>query len=258
LRQQFAIDLLDQAGAEPANEAVGESGEKSGGEEGDDAGGAAGEEADAPSDAAELRAAAFAEPNEETAMVGDAATPCDATGGPHFETSGKYFENHSTSLEPSLGKHQYAPDAKKKTWTASQRVRKKMCASTIPRHRAAISLNTVPSAAKIKNAAAKTAVPNRRRGSGAAGGSKNCGTDCGTGGCGLNATARPQRFEAGLGTILIQNRKVERVHCRGFASHIAQAENPACRRRSTGDARQQGAHLATSCDKPKTVYMTWI
>jgi hypothetical protein len=86
LRQQFAIDLLDQAGSEPANEAVGESGEKSGGEEGDDAAGAPGDAVDAPSDEAELRGAAFAEPNEETAMVGDAATPCDATGGPHLET----------------------------------------------------------------------------------------------------------------------------------------------------------------------------
>jgi hypothetical protein len=86
LRQQFAIDLLDQTGAEPAAEAAGESGEKSGGEDGDDAAGVAGDEADAPSDEAELRDAAFAEPNEETAMVDDAGTPCDATGDPHLAT----------------------------------------------------------------------------------------------------------------------------------------------------------------------------
>jgi hypothetical protein len=69
-----------------------------------------------------------------------------------------------------------------------------MCASTIPRHRAAISLNTLPSAAKIKEAAANTPTHNPSRGSGAAGGSKNCGTDRGTGGCGLDATVPPQRL----------------------------------------------------------------
>jgi hypothetical protein len=195
LRQQFAIDLLDQADAEPADEAVEEGGDESVGEGESDAGGAPEDEADAASDEGELGGAAFAKPNDETARVaGDGESPCDATGGPHLETWGKSFENHSANLELSLGKHQYAPDAKKKTWTASQRVRKKMCASTIPRHRAAISLNTLPSAVKINKAAANTPVHSRRRGSGVAGGSKNCGTDCGTGGCGLNATAPPHRL----------------------------------------------------------------
>lgn len=87
LRQQFAIDLLDQAGAGPADEAVEEGGEESVGEGEGDAGGAAADEADAPSDEAELGGAAFAEPNDETARVaGDGESPCDAAGGPHLET----------------------------------------------------------------------------------------------------------------------------------------------------------------------------
>jgi hypothetical protein len=88
LRQQLAIDLLDQGDAEPAAEAVEEAGDEDGGEEGeDDAGDAPADEADAPSDGAELAGAPFAQPNAETAKgVRDGGASCDATGGPHLET----------------------------------------------------------------------------------------------------------------------------------------------------------------------------
>jgi hypothetical protein len=118
----------------------------------------------------------------------DGSEPSTETVGPHRDICGNNFENHSTNFELSLGRHQYAPVAKKKTWTASQSVRKKMCVSTMPRHRAAICLNISPIAAKTSKAAASIPVHNPRKGSGAAGGSKNCGT----GGCGLSATAAPQ------------------------------------------------------------------
>jgi hypothetical protein len=87
LRQQFAIDLLDQADAEPVDKAVEEGGDESGGDGEGDAGSAPGDEADASSDEAELGGAAFAEPNDEAARVaGNGGVPWDATGGPHLET----------------------------------------------------------------------------------------------------------------------------------------------------------------------------
>jgi hypothetical protein len=85
LRQQFAIDLLDQAGAaDEAAEEAGDDGEGDG--EGED-GGALVDTAAASADEADPEGAAFAEPNEETAKVlADGEVPCDATGGPHLET----------------------------------------------------------------------------------------------------------------------------------------------------------------------------
>jgi hypothetical protein len=92
LRQQFAIDLLDQADAEPADEAVEDAGDAGAGDAGageseDDAAGAPEDEADASADVAELAGATFVEANDVTArvVVGGVA-PCDATGGPHLET----------------------------------------------------------------------------------------------------------------------------------------------------------------------------
>jgi hypothetical protein len=89
-------------------------------------------------------------------------------------------------VEPSLGRHQYAPVAKKKTWMAIQRVRKNRWAITMPRHRFAISLTIVPSMDTTNNTAAARVTSNPL-GAGAGCCSKNCGT----GGCGGRATAMP-------------------------------------------------------------------
>jgi hypothetical protein len=87
LRQQLAIDLLDQADAEPVAEAVEDAGEEGAGEGADDAGDAPADEADAPSEVAELGSAPFAQPNVEAPKgVRDGGASCDATGGPHLET----------------------------------------------------------------------------------------------------------------------------------------------------------------------------
>jgi hypothetical protein len=84
LRQQLAIDLLDQVGTEPVYEAAEEGGDESGGEGGDDAGGA-GDESDALADA-EPGGATFGKPTDETARVVGGEELCDAAGGPHLET----------------------------------------------------------------------------------------------------------------------------------------------------------------------------
>jgi len=182
-RQQFATDLLDQPAAEPGDGAAGAVGDGAAGEAGDEAAAERGDGAEAePGDA-------LGKPRDETATEpADGSDPSTETAGPHRDICGKSFENHPTKFEFSLGRHQYAPVAKKKTWMASQRVRKKMCASTIPRHRAAICLSAPSMTPKTSAAAATISVHNPRRGSGWTGGSKNCGT----GGCGLNATAAPQ------------------------------------------------------------------
>jgi len=84
LRQQFAIDLLDQADAEPAGEPVKEDGDDAGSEGDDDAGSAPEDDADTSADGSEP--AAFAEPNDVTARVVVAGVaPWDAAGGPHLE-----------------------------------------------------------------------------------------------------------------------------------------------------------------------------
>jgi hypothetical protein len=183
-RQQFATDLLDQFAPEPANGAAGGAADGAAGEAGGEAAAERGDEAEAePGDEA------FGKPRDEAATEpADGSDPSTATAGPHRDIDGRSFENHSTNFELSLGRHQFAPVAKKKTWIASQRVRKKMCASTIPRHRAAICLSTPSMTPKTSAAAATTSVHNPRRGSRWTGGSKNCGID----GCGLNATAAPQ------------------------------------------------------------------
>ena len=87
MRQQFAIDLLDQADAESVDEPVEEGGDHSGAEAEDDAADAAEDEADAaedeadpPSDELELEGAVFAAPNDESGVSRVAA------GGPHLET----------------------------------------------------------------------------------------------------------------------------------------------------------------------------
>jgi hypothetical protein len=110
-RQQFATDLLDQADPEPAYGAAG-----------GPAYGAAGEAEDAavpePRDDAEAEPAdgAFCDPRDETATEpADGSDPSTETVGPHRDTCGRSFENHSTNFEFSLGRHQYAPVAKKKT-----------------------------------------------------------------------------------------------------------------------------------------------
>jgi hypothetical protein len=184
-RQQFATDLLDQPAAEPGDDvAAGGLGDVAAGEVGGEAAAERGDDVEAePADGA------FCGPRDETATApADGSDPRTETAGPQRDICGKSFENHPTNFEFSLGRHQYAPVAKKKTWMASQRVRKKMCASTIPRHRAAICLSAPSMTPKTSAAAATTSVHNPRRGSGWTGGSKNCGTD----GCGLNATAAPQ------------------------------------------------------------------
>jgi hypothetical protein len=183
-RQQFATDLLDQPAAEPGDDvAAGGLGDVAAGEVGGEAAAERGDDVEAePGDA-------LGKPRDETATEpADGSDPRTETAGPQRDICGKSFENHPTNFEFSLGRHQYAPVAKKKTWMASQRVRKKMCASTIPRHRAAICLSAPSMTPKTSAAAATTSVHNPRRGSGWTGGSKNCGTD----GCGLNATAAPQ------------------------------------------------------------------
>jgi len=192
-RQQFATDPRDQLVAEPGDEAAGQPEEvvAAGGDaEGEAAGRAAAGEVIGGDEAAPgSMDVAVDEPTGDTGSeLGRCSDPCTEIVGPQRGICGKYLENHSTNFEPSLGKHQYAPVVKKKTWTASHRVRKKMCASTIPRHRAAIWVNTSPINPKTSKAAATTPVHNPRRGSGWTGGSKNCGA----GGCGLNATAAPQ------------------------------------------------------------------
>jgi hypothetical protein len=183
-RQQFATDLLDQAAPEPAYGAAGGPEDGTAGEVEDAAAPERGDDAEAePGDEA------FGKPTDETATeLSDGSDPSTETAGPHRDICGSNFENHPTNLEFSLGRHQYAPVAKKKTWMANQRVRKKMCASTIPRHRAAICFSAPSMTPKTRAAAATISVHNPRRGSGWTGGSKNCGSD----GCGLNATAAPQ------------------------------------------------------------------
>lgn len=116
----------------------------------------------------------------------------DTTTGPHRAICGKYFANHSVNFEPPVGKHQYAPVAKKNTCNASQRVRKKRWRSTIPRQRAAISVNIAPMKAAIPRAKVPRPTQNPLSGAGPPGGSKNCGID----GCGLKATALPLRIVA--------------------------------------------------------------
>jgi hypothetical protein len=182
-RQQFATDLLDQAAPEPAYGAAGGPGDGTAGEPEDAAAGEPGDGVEAePADGA------FCGPTDETATEpADGSAPRTETAGPQRDICGKSFENHPVNFEFSLGRHQYAPVAKKKTWMASQRVRKKMCASTIPRHRAAICFSASSITLKTSAAAATISVHSPRRGCWT-GGSKNCGTD----GCGLNATAAPQ------------------------------------------------------------------
>jgi len=199
-RQQFATDPLNQPAAERGDGAAGKAGyggagsdagdEAAGRAAGDEVVGEPGDEADPGDEAAsEPGDAAVGEPTGDTASEpGGGSAPRTEIVGPHRDICGKYFESKSANFEPSLGKHQYAPVAKKKTWMASHKVRKKMCVSTIPRHRAAICVNSSPINPKISKAAATAPVHNPRRGSGWTGGSKKCGT----GGCGLSATAAPQ------------------------------------------------------------------
>jgi len=59
--------------------------------------------------------------------------------------------------------------AYKNTCMASQRVRKKICVSRIPRHRAATQLATVPTRVTIAKATAETKTNNRLSGEGSAG-----------------------------------------------------------------------------------------
>lgn len=181
-RQQFVVEPGNRPAVEPddgtvrkpEDGATGELTDEADDEPGVEAAGGPGAEAAGEDDTA-------SEP-------GDPSEACDESVGMHRDIWGKYFENASTHFGLSLGKHQYAPVAKKKTWMASQRVRKKICVSTIPRHRAAISLNTPPMKATTIKAIAAAPVHNPPRGTGSTGGSKNRGA----GGCGLNATDAPQ------------------------------------------------------------------
>jgi hypothetical protein len=105
--------------------------------------------------------------------------------GPHWATCAKDRVSHSTNLELLLGTHQCAPVAKKKTWMAIQRVRKKRWATTMPRQRAAISRKSAPRTDAAASAVAATPSQNPLSGAGPPGG----GEDGGSGGCGTNATA---------------------------------------------------------------------
>ena len=153
--------MLDQLAPEPADGAAGGPADGTAGEAGGEAAAERGDEAEAdPGDEV------FGKPRDETATEpADGSDPSTETVGPHRDICGKSFENHPANFEFSPGRHQYAPVAKKKTWMASQRVRKKMCASTIPRHRAAICLSTPSMTPKNSAAAATTSVHNPRRGS---------------------------------------------------------------------------------------------
>jgi hypothetical protein len=92
-----------------------------------------------------------------------------------------------------LGRHQRAPVAKKKTWIAIQRVRKKRWATTIPRHRAAISLQIAAMTEATASTAAATPSQNALGGAGSPGSGADDGD---TGGCGSNATVLPLRSAA--------------------------------------------------------------
>jgi len=104
--------------------------------------------------------------------------------GPHRATCPKDRVSHSATLELLLGRHQRAPVAKKKTWMASQRVRKKRWATTMPRQRAAISLQIAAMTEATASTGPATPSQNSLSGGGPAGGAD----DGGTGGCGTNAT----------------------------------------------------------------------
>jgi hypothetical protein len=102
-----------------------------------------------------------------------------------------------------LGRHQWAPVAKKKTWMANQRVRKKRWATTMPRQRAAISLQ-IPAMTEA-TASTAAATPNQNPLSGA--GPPSGADDGGTGGCGTNATVFALRIG---GSILFRKSEVGR------------------------------------------------
>jgi hypothetical protein len=104
--------------------------------------------------------------------------------GPHRATCPKERVSHSTARELLPGRHQRAPVAKKKTWMAIQRVRKNRCATTMPRQRAAISLQIPAMSEATASTAPATPSQNPVSGSGPPGGAD----DGGTGGCGTNAT----------------------------------------------------------------------
>jgi hypothetical protein len=91
------------------------------------------------------------------------------------------------NVELLLGRHQWAPVAKKKTWMASQRVRKKKWAITMPRQRAAISLQIDATTEATASAAAVRPSPNPPSGAGPPGGPN----ECGTGGCGVSDKLAP-------------------------------------------------------------------
>jgi hypothetical protein len=94
-----------------------------------------------------------------------------------------------------LGTHQCAPVAKKKTWIANQRVRKKRWATTMPRQRAAISLQIPATTEATASAAAATPSQNPLGGACPPGGGADEGS---TGGCGTNATVLALRIGGGI------------------------------------------------------------
>jgi hypothetical protein len=86
---------------------------------------------------------------------------------------------------------------------AIQRVRKKRWATTMPRQRAAISLQIPATTEAMASVAAATPSQNPLGGAGPPGGSAD---DGGTGGCGTNATVLALR----IGGILIKKSEVGR------------------------------------------------
>ncbi|MBO0751110.1 MAG: hypothetical protein J2P53_03300, partial [Bradyrhizobiaceae bacterium] len=118
------------------------------------------------------------------ATAAEPANGDDGTGQ-QWATRVKDMVNHWTSLEPLGGTHQYAPVAKKNTWTASQRVRKNRWATTTPRQRAAISRQKAETAATTARTAAATPSQNPLGARPPGGDSGGIG---GTGGWGTNAT----------------------------------------------------------------------
>jgi len=109
-----------------------------------------------------------------------------ATAGPHRATCVNDIVSHRENRELSLGRHQWAPVAKKNTCMAIHRVRKNKWATTIPRQRAAISLQIPVTTEATARTAVATPSQNPLTGAGRPPGGVD---DGGAGGCGSSAKA---------------------------------------------------------------------
>ncbi len=197
--------LDDQPGPEPANNplAGGDGGVGAGAPAGVLGGGACGGEAGIASGARGGDAGIGAGAGTGAAAAAEELN-ADGTGGAGAQraTRPKDRVSHSTNLELSPARHQWAPVAKKKTWIAIHSVRKNRWATTMPRHRAAISLQSAAIPAATASTAA--AMPNQNPLSGACPPRGGEGDGIG-GGCGTNATVLPSRNYA---RILVKKSKL--------------------------------------------------